>query len=137
MKNDRKYTDAFYWIAMAGLLLWFAYTKGWIFANFPSADANTAIHLIETDENVTILDVRTISEYQAGHLSNAILIPLNQLETDMHKLQKSKNKKILVYCQSGNRSISASRILEHHGFHPINVKGGITELKSQGAQIIK
>lgn len=137
MKNDRKYTDAFYWIAMAGLLFWFAYTKGWIFANFPSVDANTAIHLIETDENVTILDVRTISEYRAGHLSNAILIPLNELEAGINKLQKSKNKKIFVYCQTGNRSISASRILEQHGFHPINVKGGITELKSRGVQLIK
>ncbi|MFT7824124.1 MAG: rhodanese-like domain-containing protein [Sulfurimonas sp.] len=137
MKNDRNYTDVFSWIAMAGLLFWFAYTRGWIFANFPSVDANTAMHLIETDKNVTILDVRTIGEYRAGHLSNAILIPLNELETDIHKLQKSKNKKILVYCQTGNRSISASRILEQHGFHPINVKGGILALKSAGAEIIR
>ena len=137
MKNYKKYTDTLYWIVMAGLFLWFSYTKGWIFANFISVDAKTAIHLINTDENVTILDVRTIQEYKEGHLLNATLIPLNELEANINTLQESKNKKILVYCQSGNRSVTASRTLERHGFTPINVKGGITKLKSHGAQLIK
>ena len=137
MKKHKTLTNTLYWIAMVGLLFWFAYTKGWILANFPSVDAKTAITMIENDDNVTILDVRTIPEYKEGHLVDATLIPLQQLNTHIDQLSNKKGTKIVVYCQSGNRSVAASRILEKHGFTPINVKGGIIALKSSGAQIIK
>lgn len=137
MKNYKTLTNILYWIAMVGLFLWFAYTKGWILANFPSVNAQTAIAMIESDDNITVLDVRTISEYKEGHIVNATLIPLQQLDENIDKLRSRKNTKILVYCQSGNRSVAASRFLEKHGFTPINVKGGISALRSAGAQVIK
>jgi len=137
MKLTKKYTNLLYWVVMASMLGWYAYTKGWILANFDSINATSAIELIEKDDNITLLDVRTIPEYKEGHLSGATLIPLNQLEKNLFMLQESKNKKILVYCRSGSRSIAASRVLEKHGFVPVNIKGGITDLKAQGAQIIK
>ena len=137
MKYSKKFTDTIYWISMAGLLFWFAYTKGWILANFDSIDAKTALALIENDDNTSILDVRTIPEYREGHLVDATLIPLDKLEANIDKLKPYQNKKIIVYCNSGNRSVSASRILEENGFSPINVKGGIIDLKAAGAQIIK
>ena len=93
---------------MAILAFWFAYSKGWILANFDSIDAKTAIHLIDNDDNVTILDVRTIPEFKEGHLENVTLIPLDSLESNLDKLNASKRKKVLVYCHSGNRSVAAS-----------------------------
>jgi len=134
---SKKVTNILYWIAMVGLVFYFAYTKGWILANFESIDAKTALNLLENDNNTSLLDVRTISEYKAGHLRNATLIPLNILQKNLNKLKNAKNKKILVYCQSGNRSVVASRILEEHGFTPLNIKGGITELISAKAEILK
>ena len=137
MKQTKRYTNILYWVVMAGIVGWYAYTKGWILANFDSIDAKSAIVLIEQDDNVTLLDVRTIPEYKKEHLVGATLIPLQQLEKSLSKLQKSKSRMILVYCHSGNRSVAASRILERHGFVPVNIKGGVTDLKAQGAQIIK
>lgn len=137
MKHNKKLTNALYWTALAGLFFWFAYTKGWILANFPSIDAQTAVTMIENDDNITLLDVRTVPEYKEGHLRDATLIPLQQLDTHTGQLAGRKATKILVYCRSGNRSIAASRILEKHGFTPVNVKGGILALKSAGAEIIK
>lgn len=122
---------------MAGLLFWFAYTKGWIFANFESIDAKQAIALIEQDENVTLLDVRTIQEYKEGHLRDATLIPVQALSENLGMLKQDKHKKILVYCRTGSRSVSASRILEENGFTPINIKGGIIQLLGAGAEVIK
>lgn len=136
MKKDKKITNILYWAALTGLLFWFAYTKGWILANFLSIDAQTAVVMIESDENLTLLDVRTVPEYKEGHLRDATLIPLQQLDRHIDKLAEKKKTKILVYCQSGNRSVAASRILERQGFTPVNVKGGIQALKSAGAEII-
>jgi len=133
----KKYTNLLYWIAMAGLLFWFAYSKGWILANFESIDAKTAIHLLENDDNVTLLDVRTIEEYKEGHLRDATLIPVQALAENLGMLKQDKNKKIIVYCRTGNRSVSASRILEENGFTPLNVKGGIINLLGAGVEIIK
>jgi len=134
-KNN--YTNILYWVAMLGLLFWFAYSKGWILANFESINAKQAIFMIDNDENVTLLDVRTIEEYKSGHLRNATLIPVQVLAQNITMLKTEKNKKILVYCATGNRSVAASRILEENGFMPINVKGGIMKLQGLGVEVIK
>ena len=132
-----KYNNVLYWLAIISMLLWFMYSKGWILTNFQSIDAKKAITLIENDDNVTLLDVRTIEEYKEGHLRDAKLIPLQILTQNLMMLKEDKRKKILVYCRTGNRSVSASRILEKNGFTPINIKGGILSLQASGAQIVK
>ena len=133
----KKYTNLLYWIAMAGLLFWFAYSKGWILANFESIEPKLAIHLLENDGNVTLLDVRTIEEYKEGHLRDATLIPVQALEKNLGMLKQDKGKKIIIYCRSGNRSVTASRILEKNGFTPLYVKGGILGLQGAGVEIVK
>ena len=133
----KKYSNILYWIAMGAMLVWFAYSKGWILTNFESIDAKIAISMLENDDNITLLDVRTVQEYKEGHLRNATLIPVGALTQNLGMLTQDKNKKILVYCRTGNRSISASRILEENGFVPINVKGGILSLQAAGITIVK
>ena len=133
----KNFTNILYWIAMAGLVIYFAYTKGWILANFESITPQQAQVLLEDDQNVTLLDVRTIEEFKEGHLRSAKLIPLSVLEKNLDKLKSDKNKKIIVYCRSGNRSVSASRILEKRGFVPLNVKGGIIGFIREKVEIVK
>jgi rhodanese-related sulfurtransferase len=133
----KKITDLLYWVTLASLLLWFAYTKGWILTNFQSIDAKQAMVLIEEDDNLTLLDVRTIQEYKQGHLRDATLIPVQALDKNLGMLKQDKNKQILVYCATGNRSITASRILEKNGFNPINIKGGIMDLAREKVEIVK
>ncbi|OQX49617.1 MAG: sulfurtransferase [Epsilonproteobacteria bacterium 4484_20] len=133
----KKYTNILYWIAMAGLLFYFAYTKGWILANFESVTPKQAEMLILNDDNITLLDVRTVEEYKSGHIRGAKLIPLGKLEANLDKLKADKNKKIIVYCRSGNRSVAASRILEKHGFVPLNVKQGMVGLLGTELEVVK
>jgi len=133
----KKNLNILYWIAMVALVFYFAYTKGWILANFESITAKQAQTLLMNDNNVTLLDVRTIPEYKIGHVRGAKLIPLGKLEANLDKLEADRNKKIIIYCRSGNRSVAASRILKEHGFVPLNVKQGMIGLLGTNLEIVK
>ena len=133
----KKVVNGLYYLAMIGLIVWFSYSKGWIFSNFENIDAKQAITLLENDNNISLLDVRTINEYKRGHIEDAILIPVDYLSKNLGMLKEVKNKKILVYCRTGSRSISASRILAKHGFTPLNIEGGVIQLKINGMRLIK
>ncbi len=124
----KKFTDILLWTALVLAVLFFAYQRGYILAPFPSVSAKEAYNMIKNDSNVTVLDVRTKEEYEKdGHIAKATLIPVQVLSNNLNKLPK--DKKIIVYCRSGHRSVKASRILEENGFHPININGGIKEWK--------
>ena len=128
-------TMILYFIAMIGLLISYSYSKGWILADFEFIDAKQAIVLLSEDHNVTLLDVRTKREYENRHLTNAMHIPVQELSGSLDLLRDDKNKRIVVYCRSGSRSIKASRILEENGFTPLNVEGGIIELMKNDASL--
>ena len=136
MKKKNR-TNILYWIAMAGIALYFSYTKGWILADFEFITAQQAQVLIEKDQNVTLLDVRTVDEFKEGHIRGATLIPVSKLEANLVKLKDSKNKQIVVYCRSGSRSVAASRILKANGFTPLNVKHGMIGLLGTDLEIVK
>ena len=128
MKNI---ADKLFWVVLIFLGLYMLYNKGIILANFESVDSKVAYEMIKNDEgNLTILDVRTVDEFkQDGHLVDAKLIPLHLLEKNLNMLDS--DKKILVYCRSGSRSVSASRILSNAGFTAVNMSGGMIDWKAE------
>lgn len=76
-----------------------------------------------TDEYY-LIDVRQPMEYEKGHLPGARLIPLSELPNRLKEITPRKNT--IVYCRSGNRSLSAANILMGAGFKNIfNMEGGI------------
>jgi len=87
--------------------------------SYKTISAEEAYKMME--EDVIILDVRTKQEYESGHIENAINIPLDEINEN---IDLDKNKKILVYCQSGNRSKEASSKL-HSLDHDVYNFGGI------------
>ena len=79
-------------------------------------------------ENPLILDVRTPAEFKAGHLPDAVLIPVQALQRRIAELAPYRNKDILVYCATGNRSTVAAKILIDQGFTRIaNMRHGIAD----------
>lgn len=84
--------------------------------------------LMQSDTSVLFLDVRTPQEWSgsSGRLEGAVLIPLQDLEERMHELDPHKEKTIIAYCRSGNRSETAARMLAARGFHAVNMLGGMT-----------
>lgn len=81
-----------------------------------------------------LLDVRTAAERQHKSIKGSIHIPLHELGRRIEELNKHKNKEIICYCQSGNRSLSAAARLKKSGFTVANMKGGIAEWNSLGLQ---
>lgn len=104
--------------------------------NYTEVTAEEAVNLIEK-VNPFVLDVRTNDEYDSGHLENAGLIPVQVLSTNIVALETFKDEPILIYCQSGNRSTVASKILIDAGFKSIyNLRHGIGDWKAKGLKIV-
>ena len=73
-----------------------------------------------------ILDVREPDEYEAGHIDNAVHIPLRQLTQNLDKLPESKSHPILVYCHTQKRATHALVVLRELGYTNVyNLEGGI------------
>ena len=78
------------------------------------------------NRSILLLDVRTESERKARHIKGSLHIPLNQLNSRAEELKKFKDKEIVCYCRSGNRSLSAALLLQKNGYNAANLKGGIS-----------
>ncbi|MDO4474748.1 MAG: FAD-dependent oxidoreductase [Eubacteriales bacterium] len=84
-------------------------------------------HLEEVDRlprdgSVTLLDVRTVSEYERGHIEGFKNIPVDELRERLDEIEK--DKPVYVICQSGLRSYIGTRILEGNGYEAYNFSGG-------------
>lgn len=79
------------------------------------------------ENGAQIIDVRTKSEFQSGHLKGSVNIPVDSLGNNLGKLKK--NKPIITCCASGMRSGSAVRILKSHGFSDVHNGGAWTDLQ--------
>jgi hydroxyacylglutathione hydrolase len=78
----------------------------------------------ELKDTLYLLDVRTDSEWELGHIKEAHHTELNQLPNALHKI--SKQTEIAVLCGGGNRSSIAASLLMKKGFQNVkNVKGGM------------
>ncbi len=126
----KKHTKLIYWLIFLILIFYILYQRGYIFRNFEHISVEDAYKQLLVDDNITLIDVRTTQEIKKdGKIKNSILIPVQILERNIDQLEKYKTKKIFVYCRSGFRSVSASRILANHGFHSYNMQGGIKAWK--------
>lgn len=91
-------------------------------AEYQRIDAQKAKEMMQ-DSSVIVLDVRTQEEYAQGHIPNAELLPLDQIEKISEVAEK--NETILVYCRSGNRSAQAAQYLVESGYENVYDFGGI------------
>lgn len=77
-------------------------------------------------ENVIILDVRELSEFEEGHIPGAVLLPVGTITKDTAAaVIPDFDTEVLVYCRSGNRSQTASSALAELGYRNIYEFGGI------------
>ena len=74
------------------------------------------------DGSVTLLDTRTVNEYEKGNINGFVNIPVDELRDRLDELDKTKP--VYVICQSGLRSYIACRILIGNGFDAYNFAGG-------------
>jgi len=76
---------------------------------------------------VIVVDVREQSEYDSGHIENAILMPLGEIDDIAGDIIPNKDSVILVYCRSGNRSATGAEKLISLGYNNVYDFGGIID----------
>jgi phage shock protein E len=102
--------------------------------------SNIDVHQFEDlmkDKNNLILDVRTPQEFNDARIKGSINIDYYKSDF-MDKIGKlDKEKTILIYCRSGNRSYHAMQKMKKMGFkNPLNLKGGIISWTSSNKPIV-
>jgi rhodanese-related sulfurtransferase len=92
-------------------------------APVPALDVTQLRHRLEAEPKPFLLDVREPWEYQAGHVPEAHLIPLGELEERVSEVPR--DREVLAICHSGQRSLAAAGYLQHLGYAAVrNVDGG-------------
>jgi len=88
-------------------------------------DAASAKHMVE-EEGALIVDVREKAEYKTAHIPGSRNLPLSRIRSELGKLERYRDRPIIVGCRSGSRSRRASVILKKGGFNRVyNLKGGV------------
>lgn len=83
-----------------------------------SKEEEKTLEVIMQENEYVIVDVRTKEEYEDSHLKEAINIPYNEINENT---ELDKEKTILVYCRSGNRSGIAYNVLKNLGYDVYNL----------------
>jgi rhodanese-related sulfurtransferase len=111
-----------------------------LFAPVKGAGAGKALHMIKPDaflekvkqhEPLVALDIRTPAEMGvfSAALPGTLMIPINELFTEINLARIPADKTVVVLCQSGTRATAAGTALRHIGFENVHVlKGGFKAL---------
>lgn len=96
-------------------------------AAYEKISAQQAKEMIDKGEYGVILDVRTLEEYNEGHIEGATLLPDNEIKDKAEITLYDKEEVILVYCRSGRRSEAAAKVLVEMGYTKVYDFGGIID----------
>lgn len=103
-------------VNMAGFV-----AAGLLRGDHPQVDVETIV-AASAESRPVLLDVRTPKEFEAGCIPGAINIPIDELRGRMHEVPR--DRKVIAYCQVGQRGYLATRILRQAGFDAANLGGG-------------
>lgn len=105
------------------------------FANMPIKDNTTQTQVqtpITPKAKGVWIDVRTPEEYQAGHLTDSINVPVDDITKRIFAIESNKDSPINLYCRSGRRAEVARMQLLKLGYTNVTNHGGYEDLKQQG-----
>lgn len=133
--NSKRYLKYFY---IMGVLILYAWT-GNVSCGFATEGITVQwidvddLEAVLRDQNPVIVDLRTPREFQDGHLAGAVNIPIEDLMHNRPLLDDYKNKHILLYCRTDNKTLRAIWLLQERGFKFIYaLRGGYEGLKYHG-----
>ena len=136
----KKALEANTWARRVGVDSIVGYLDGgmvaWAVAGFRTShieliSAENLHDMITGSTSFVLLDVRAPLEYEDTHIKGAINIPVAELRSRHHELNKDKTT--VLICSSGNRSTLGASILKQHGFNDVsNVAGGLTGYSAAG-----
>jgi rhodanese-related sulfurtransferase len=109
---------------------------GTLFGADHTRDTPDAVRKALEQKKAILIDVRELSEWDEGHLRDARLLPLSELQDglDEKKLASTldKQKVIYLHCRSGRRCLTAADILAAKGYKVRALKPGYKDLLEAG-----
>ena len=96
-----------------------------LFAACDGGISGPAAHELVAKQGAALLDVRTVEEFEAGHLPGAVNAPVQDLALMIDKLPVRKDQDVVVYCQSGSRAANAASMLKQAGFTKVHDLGAM------------
>jgi rhodanese-related sulfurtransferase len=101
----------------------------------PSVTPSQATQLINR-EDALVLDVREPGEYGAGHIIGAKNAPMSRIDSGAEIAGKRKDRPVILYCESGNRSAKAAAALKAQGYtRVLNLSGGLGAWQQAGLPV--
>ena len=100
-----------------------------------SSGSGSSINYVQAKEKIIneqaiLVDVRTVDEYNEGHIAGAVVLPLDEIDSDSAKDKiGDKNQVIIVYCRSGKRSAEALKKLNSLGYQKVFDLGAMSNWK--------
>lgn len=104
-------------------------------ARIKEISADDLNRLIQTNDHIELVDIRTPAEITRGVIPNARTLPMHLVPLNLDYFSISANQ-IVLYCRTGSRSAQACRFLNQQGIHNvINLRGGIVKWANGGLPI--
>jgi rhodanese-related sulfurtransferase len=98
----------------------------------------SAIRLINNHDDALIIDIRPAADYKKGHIKGAKNVQLSDFASSIQSFADYKDKPVLIYCNSGNTTKRAARLLKKAGYQNINdLEGGILAWKEANMPLSK
>ena len=90
-------------------------------------DVQQAVEKMNKSKKFIIVDVRTAKEYYDGHVENAVLMPMQEMDAMLEKILPNKKQTIFLYCRSGRRSNIVAQKLIEKGYKKVYDIGGVID----------
>lgn len=120
--------------AILAALIWNLVSDGASRFTIDPADATLKIN----HDDAVVVDVRSIKEFSDGHILHAENIPLNSLKDQLPRLEKYKQRPVILVCRSGSRSGAAASMLRKAGFEQAyNLRGGMLAWENAGLPVTR
>ncbi|MCB1665814.1 MAG: rhodanese-like domain-containing protein [Pseudomonadales bacterium] len=88
--------------------------------------------------NAVVLDIREKKDFDSGHITDSIHIPMNKLGARISELDKYKASPVIIACRLGQTSADAAKMLRSAGFSQVmRLSGGITEWRSESLPLVQ
>lgn len=115
-------------------------------AKVKEVSASELQQMLSEKQDLLLIDVRESSEYEQGHIANALLVPRGILEAaadlnypkHVEVLYSARERPLALYCATGGRSAMAAVTLQMMGFKEVySLAGGLSQWQEAGLPLVR
>lgn len=99
-------------------------------------DTTRAVYLMNR-EHAAVVDTRLLDHFRQGHIIDAVAVSMDELQQNSKKLEKFKNKPVILVCNSDMEAQKTAASLAKQGYNSYALAGGIRAWKDAGLPLVK